>query len=122
MMPLILIIETNILNQELTQDLLEKEGFDVRFASDVRSALSMLVKIRPDLILTSLVLPKIDGFTLAQILKNDEDTDDITVVAFTDFRGNDDHEKIIRSGFDGYISLPLEKKVFPKQLNFFLSK
>ena|ERR1700746_3317806 len=122
MIPLVLIIETNILNQELTQDLLEKEGFDIRFASDVRSALSMLLKIRPHLILTSLALPKIDGFTLAQILKNDEDTDDITIVAFTDFRDNDDHEKIIRSGFDGYISLPLEKKMFPKQLNFFLTK
>lgn len=122
MRPFILIIENNIIDRELALDLFEKREFDIRFASDVKSALIMLLKIRPALILTSLVLPKIDGYTLAQILKNDVETSSITMVAFTDFRQNDDHEKIIRSGFDGYISLPLETRMFSNQIKFFLNR
>jgi CheY-like chemotaxis protein len=120
MTPSILIIENDIVDRELTEDLIGEEGLDVRFASDVKSALMMLIKIRPVLILTSLTLPKIDGFTLTRILKNDADTCDIVVVALTDFKRDDYYEKIITTGFDGYISLPLDKRTFLEKVNFFL--
>lgn len=118
----ILIIENDLVIQKQAGILLEKEGFEVRYASDVESALTILVKTPPTLILMSLTLLKMTGFTLTRILKNDTHTNNIICVGLIDFIKNDFQDKIIDSGLDGYISMPIDETTFAKVIKSYLKK
>ncbi len=122
MIQYILIIENNPVLQKQAGLLLEKEGFIVRYAEDVESALTMLVKTRPLLILLSLTFHKMNGFTLIKILKNDVDTSTIICVGLIDFMKNNFQDKIIDSGLDGYISVPIDETTFVKAIKSYLKK
>ena len=119
--PYILIIENNLINRELAGSILEKAGIDVRYASDVLSGLIMLTKIRPSLILIGLTLPGMDGVILSQILRNDPDTSDLTIVALVDFSSSDDFDRSLTK-FDGHIAVPFDEETLITKVNYFLEK
>ena len=123
MKPFILIIENNSVNRELAGSLLETEGMDVRYASDAESGLTILTKIRPALILVALDLIKVNGLILTQVLKNDPDTKNLSILALVDLNSNSpdffDRSLMV---FDGYIPTPLDKESFSKTIKYFLKQ
>jgi CheY-like chemotaxis protein len=104
----ILVIEDNLDNLELVSFLLERGGFQAIKAMDGRSGLEIARSDQPDLILMDLTIPEIDGWHLAQQLKQDPATADIPLLAMTAHILPGDRKKAMDSGCDGYITKPLD--------------
>ena len=67
---------------------------------------------RPDLILMDIQLPGMDGLEATALLKADEATRGILVIALTALAMKGDEERILAAGCDGYIAKPLDYKDF----------
>ena len=104
----VLLVEDNEDNFELVRFLLERAGFDVLAGHDGQQALDMARQELPDLILMDLSLPGIDGWTAARELKEDPNTCHIPLLALTAHTLPGDRKRAMESGFDGYISKPID--------------
>lgn len=118
----ILLVEDNPVNRRLAQFLLKSQGYIVYEAITGEEALELARTHRPDLILMDLQLPGLDGFQATRILKADAITKDIPVVAMTAYAMKGDEERALEAGCDGYITKPIDTKVFPQLIAQFLPK
>ncbi|HKS66778.1 MAG TPA: response regulator [Candidatus Acidoferrales bacterium] len=75
----------------------------------------------PDLILLDIHMPQMDGYEVARRLRADPDCSRIPLVAVTALAMVGDREKILASGFNGYIAKPIEAQFFLSQINAFLA-
>ncbi len=117
----ILIVDDNPTNLKLAGDLLEIDGLMVSRSMDAESAMEMIQKKKPDLILMDVALPGMDGMTLTRILKNDPATSQIIIVALTAFAMKGDHEKFLAAGCDGYITKPFDTRKFSDVVKSYLA-
>jgi two-component system cell cycle response regulator DivK len=113
---LILIVEDNELNLELVRDLLQHHGYDTVEARNAADALTLAAERCPDLILMDIQLPDVDGVRALDRLRADARTASIGVVAVTAFAMNDDRQRLLRAGFDGYLEKPIDVRAFPGQV------
>jgi CheY-like chemotaxis protein len=102
-MKTILLIEDEPVFQKTVGQFLEKEGFQIKSALDGQAGLAMAKKLKPDLILLDLILPKKDGFEVLTELKKDEATKDIPVIILTNLEEGADVEKALSSGATTYL-------------------
>jgi two-component system cell cycle response regulator DivK len=117
----ILIVEDNDTNLRLFTYLLSSKGYDVRGAGDAPKALQLLQAFPPRLILMDLLLPRINGYELTRTIKADPALRDIPIIALTAYAMRGDEEKARAAGCDGYITKPIETRVFPTQIAEFLA-
>ena len=108
----VLVIEDNPANMTLATFLLESAGHTVLSAIDAESGLTIARAEHPGLILMDIQLPGMDGLEATGILKSDETTKMIPVVALTALAMKGDEERIRAAGCDGYIAKPLAYKEF----------
>jgi DNA-binding response OmpR family regulator len=102
-MKTILFIEDEPTLQKTVGRFLEEEGFEVKNALDGETGLQMAKKIKPDLILLDLILPRKDGFEVLQELKGDKTTAHIPVIVLTNLEGSADVEKALSLGATTYL-------------------
>ena len=103
----VLVIEDNPANMRLTVFLVESVGHTVLSATDAEVGLTLARDERPDLILMDIQLPGMDGLQATGLLKRDEATRLIPVIALTALAMKGDEERILAAGCDGYIAKPL---------------
>lgn len=113
---IIMIVDDNATNLKLASDVLEIEGFQVVRCSDAESALAAIGKKHPDLILMDIALPGIDGLELTRMLKANDATCHIRVIALTAFAMKQDHERALAAGCDGFITKPIDTRRFKDQI------
>lgn len=87
MMHHILLIEDDPMLTELYQVKLEMEGFQATVATDGESGLKQSKKLKPDLILLDIMLPKLNGFAVLKELKANRGTAAIPVIVLTNLGG-----------------------------------
>jgi two-component system cell cycle response regulator DivK len=116
----ILIIEDNQINMEVAADMLGKAGYKVLKAYDAMSGIKQANHEKPDLILMDVRLPQINGLEAAHILKEEEKTQDIKIVALTACAMPGDKETILKH-CDGYIAKPIHFKSFLEAVESYLS-
>lgn len=112
----ILIVEDNPVNRKLFVTVLKQHGFRLLTASDGEEALAVARQELPQLILMDLQLPKVNGYTVTQQLKEVPETAGITVVALTAHAMSEEREHARQVGFDGYITKPIDTRAFPRQI------
>jgi CheY-like chemotaxis protein len=120
-MPHILVIDDNAANLKLVCDILECEGYSVDRATDAEAALVKVTASRFDLVLTDVGLPGMDGLALTRILKANELTRRVPVIAVTAFAMKGDDQRAIKAGCDGYITKPIDTRRLVKQIEGYLS-
>jgi two-component system, cell cycle response regulator DivK len=103
----ILIAEDNPVNRELLRELLEGRGYEVDEACDGEEALKMLECSRPNILLLDLSMPKLDGYGVVRKIRDNPQLSDLPVMAVTAYAMRGDREKALESGFDGYLSKPI---------------
>ena len=118
---LILIVEDNTKNLKLVRDLLEQSGYRILESGTAEEALELVGTNRPDLILMDIELPGMNGFEAVARLKRGRATAEIPVCAVTAFAMDDDRERCLRAGFDGYLSKPINVAEFPDQVRDLLA-
>ena len=111
-MATILVVEDNPANMKLALFLLESAGHTVLCATNAEAGLTTAREARPDLILMDIQLPGIDGLEAIVLLKQDEATRAIPVIALTALAMKGDEERIRAAGCDGYIAKPMRYKDF----------
>ncbi|MEO8339718.1 MAG: response regulator [Nitrospirota bacterium] len=121
-MATILIIEDNAANMKLATFLLESAGHTVLSATDAEAGLTAARNDKPDLILMDIHLPGMDGFAATALLKRDEATRAIPVIALTALAMKGDEERIRAAGCDGYIAKPLRYQDFLATIAIQLAK
>ena len=118
----ILVVDDNPANLKLASDVLEFEGYRVLKATDAEAAAEIIRRVSPDLILMDIALPGMDGLTMTQMLKADEKTRHIVVIALTAFAMKGDEEKARAAGCDGYITKPIDTRNFARTLLPYLAR
>lgn len=116
----ILIIEDNATNMELMVYLLKAFGHEPLLAHDGEAGIKLVLQERPDLVVCDVHLPKLDGYGVVAFLKTHPALAVIPVVAVTALAMVGDREKLLASGFDGYIEKPIEPEVFVSQIESYL--
>ena len=108
----ILVVEDNPANMALAIFLLESAGHTVLSARDAEAGLTMARNEQPDLILMDIQLPGMDGLAATALLKQDDATRAIPVIALTALAMKGDEERIRAAGCNGYVAKPLAYKDF----------
>src|SRR5580704_7904996 len=108
----VLIVEDNPANMTLAIFLLESAGHSVINATDAEAGLTLARDEQPQLILMDIQLPGMDGLEATRLLKQDDATRGIPVIALTALAMKGDEERIRAAGCDGYIARPLAYKDF----------
>ena len=100
----ILVVEDSEEQYDLVADILAAKGFEVIGAQNGIDAVDTAVKLLPDLIVMDLSLPIMGGCEAAKLLKSDERTKDIPIVALT---GNHNYMEMARqAGCDAFLTKP----------------
>jgi two-component system cell cycle response regulator DivK len=118
----VLIAEDNPVNRELLRELLESRGYSVIEASDGQEALRLIEESHPDILLLDLDMPVLDGFATVRRIRANPAVAALPVLAVTAYAMQGDREKVLRSGFDGYLSKPIQSRLLFEELERLLGK
>jgi two-component system, cell cycle response regulator len=118
----ILLIDDNEINLELLSYLLTEFGYAVRTAESGAKGLAVVRMSPPNLILCDLMMPDMDGYEVARKLKSDPLLATIPVVAVSALAMAGDRTTALESGFDGYISKPIDPERFVREIAAYLAK
>ena len=99
----ILLVEDDASLAAVYRARLELEGFDIKEVHNGEDALSAAVSYRPDLILLDVMMPKISGFDVLDILRNPPDTTNVRVIMLTALSQPKDKERAEQLGADDYL-------------------
>lgn len=116
----ILIIEDNASNMKLVSSILKMSGYKVLKAGDAETGITIAKDKLPDLILMDIQLPGMDGLAASRLLKDDEATKHIPIIAMTAFAMKGDMEKAKAAGCNDYISKPFNYQQFLETVKSFL--
>ncbi|MBU8891916.1 MAG: response regulator [Bacteroidales bacterium] len=105
--PVILIIDDADSHLYLLQSILSEEGYNVIIENDAQNALVIMDEINFDLILLDLMMPKIDGFTILEIIKTNYKNKNIPVIMVSAKSDIKSIERSIREGAHDYIVKPV---------------
>jgi CheY-like chemotaxis protein len=107
-MPKILLVEDNEMNRDMLSRRLQRRGYSVVAAHDGEQGLLMARSEMPDLILMDISLPLMDGLQVTRLLKSDEATRHIPIIALTAHALVTDRDKAFEAGCDDYDTKPVE--------------
>ncbi|MCX5741513.1 MAG: response regulator [Proteobacteria bacterium] len=116
----ILVVEDNPTNRKLVVDLLRYEGYEVVEAVDAEVAQLVLAGPLPDLVLIDIALPGMDGLSLTRLLRTDDRTRHLRIVALTASAMKGDEQQALDVGCDGYITKPINTRALPALIAGFL--
>ena len=108
----VLIVEDNAANMTLAIFLLQSAGHTVLSATNAETGLTLARNEQPQLIVMDIQLPAMDGLEATMLLKRDDATRAIPVIALTALAMRGDEERIRAAGCDGYIAKPLAYRDF----------
>ena len=99
----IMVVEDDASLREIYSIRITAEGYDVVSAGDGEEALAVAVREKPDLILSDVMMPKISGFDMLDILRSTPETANIKVVMMTALSADDQRARGERLGADRYL-------------------
>ncbi|MCI9066435.1 MAG: response regulator [Lachnospiraceae bacterium] len=106
--PTILIVDDISVNVTILENILTHEGYEAMTALSVQEALGLMKQTRPDLILSDLSMPEIDGLEFCRMLKNDQATRDIPFIFITVLNTSKEKEEAFTAGAVDFIPKPFD--------------
>ena len=102
------IVDDDLKITMVVEKVLNQLGFRVFSADEGKKALELVKKEKPDLLITDILQPGIDGITLCQKVKNDPDLDDVKVILITGVYKKASFQLEIDCNPDGFIEKPID--------------
>ncbi|SMD32777.1 Signal transduction histidine kinase [Reichenbachiella faecimaris] len=113
--PMLLIVEDNADIRDYIRNSMDQD-FQVSEASNGVMGLEKALEITPDLIISDVMMPEMNGFMMCQKLKEDEQTNHIPIVLLTAYSGEEKQWEGFKSGADDYITKPFNIKILQQKL------
>ena len=110
----ILIIEDDTVISAMYQAKLQQSGYAILTADNGADGLKTAKEQKPDLILLDVIIPQLDGFSVLQELKSNEETKNIPVILLTNLSTSEDREKGNKLGALDYI---VKANITPAQIS-----
>jgi two-component system cell cycle response regulator DivK len=117
----ILIVEDNEKNMKLLRDILRHNGFATIEATTGGDGVRLAMAELPDLVLMDIQLPDIDGIEALRLIRANAALDAVPVIAVSASVMPDDQHKIVTSGFDAFVTKPINLKPFLDTVKRFLA-
>lgn len=108
--PKVLIAEDEETIVESLSFLMEKEGYDVRVATDGQTAISMIARDAPDMVLLDVMMPGCDGFEVVRAVRSDANTKLIPIMMLTAKTREVDRRKGLELGVDDFVTKPFSTR------------
>ena len=108
-----LVVEDDFDIQELLQNFLQETGYEVDIAGDGVEALSIFIDGKYDLILLDIMLPKIDGYGVCELIRKQSD---VPIIMLTALNGEDDQIKGLDLQVDDYITKPFSMPILIRKI------
>lgn len=115
-MPTIVVAEDDPSSRELVCEILDAQGYHVIEACNGSDALDQIEKLSPDLLVMDIQMPLIGGLAAIERIRQDSRFANLRVLAVTAHAMAGDRERILASGFDGYVSKPIDAITFKKSV------
>ncbi len=106
----ILLVEDNDLNQEVASELLRDAGFHVDIAGNGQIALDMLANGDYDLVLMDIQMPVMDGLTATRMLRQQNRTRELPVIAMSANVMQSDIDQCMQAGMNGHVAKPIDQE------------
>jgi pilus assembly protein CpaE len=103
----IFIVDDDVEALRLIGLMLERKGYEIEAATSGKQALEKIKEVDPELIILDVMMPEINGYTVARRLRDDPETTDIPILFFTAKSGTNDKITGFQSGGDDYITKPI---------------
>ena len=107
---------------KLIQLILEGEGYHVLVAGNATEALQAVQHSKPDLILMDIHLPSLDGLALTKLLRSDQESRHIKIVAISAYASAEDDKRISDAGCAGFIPKPIDSRTLAASIRGYLDK
>jgi two-component system, cell cycle response regulator DivK len=120
--PLILVVDDYADNREMYSAYLRFQGLEVVEAANGTEALDHAFQRKPDLIVMDLSLPGVDGWQATRMLKADERTKDVPVIAVTGHALAGAPERAAEAGCDGFLTKPCLPEDLLREINRMLER
>lgn len=115
------IIEDDPKNMKLFKAILKKvKNIEIKTAMEGKKGLEMIENGNPDLIILDIKLPEISGTKICQRLRKQKKFKDVPIIAVTAYAMNGDQERILKAGFNEYLTKPVKVNNFRKTINRYL--
>jgi CheY-like chemotaxis protein len=105
---LILVVERNPMVQRLERFFLEQAGYSVEFTTDGLTALRRAQELKPAILVTEILVPKLDGLSLCRRIKTDPETKHMLVMVFSHLQAED---RAYEAGADAFLEKPLNEEL-----------
>jgi signal transduction histidine kinase len=113
----ILVVDDNINDKEILFELLNAQGYEVACASNGVEALEKIRESKPDLVISDIMMPHMDGFGLCRELKKTVETIIIPIILYSSsFTYPEDEKLVMEEGAAAYIRKPFEIKPFLEKI------
>jgi DNA-binding response OmpR family regulator len=116
----IMVVEDSLTQALQLQTLLEANGYTVTTAADGKEALTLLEKGLPDLMISDVMMPEMDGYALCRIIKEKEEWKYLPVILLTQLTEAEDIVRGLDSGADNFVTKPYEPKLLISQIEYIL--
>ena len=104
----ILVVDDEVDSLQLIAFILEQEGAKITTATSASAALESITKSIPDLIISDIGMPEMDGYELIQRIRASEKSKSIPAIALTAYANETDEQKAITAGFQKHVSKPID--------------
>jgi CheY-like chemotaxis protein len=112
----VLIVDDQPDNLEIAQKVLGFGGAKIFTAANGVEGLKILEDVTPSFILLDLSMPTMDGWEMLKLIRANEETEGIPVIALTAHAMLGDRERVMQAGFDGYIAKPFRLSTFMSEI------
>jgi len=116
----ILVVEDSSTQAEILRWTLAEKGYQVAVAENGATALGMIRKAKPSLVISDIVMPVMDGYTMCHEIKQDDQLKDIPVILLTDLSDPKDVIKGLHSKADNYVTKPYHAKLLLSRIESLL--
>ena len=117
----LLIVDDSPTQLLILRNLLEKNGYNVERAVDGENALSCARNGKPDLIISDIFMPKMNGYELCQALKQDPRLKSIPVILLTTMSASESIVKALNTGADYFVPKPYDEKYLISKIKSILA-
>ena len=116
----VLVVDDNPVSRELIREVLEDSDRNVLEAENGEEALKKIAEEKPDIVLLDIQLPVYDGYEVLHRVRTSLKLDKLPVLALTAYAMQGDCEKALASGFDAYVTKPIDVAALRIQVENFL--